>query len=746
MEERKLFCCPESEAKRWQNCEWKGKPGSCFDNHCNLNSQVQLATSAFGLGEPCFPRSERSRVFCCEPSDGAPLFLPVPLEWLFPKPPPNDDADVEFDLQLDNTWGTGEAKTSEDDDPDDASFSFVVLTSPDEIQVSLDKRDGSHWELYSCQDTADEGEQTIQMFCTDASESSNCGKIHLGHGVPGTILEMPEGCGPGKYAVAKSMKESAKQTLPAHLAKRNYGHKPVIYDLTFDYDFRRVPRDLGTTQMRIDFSNEEGYWDTVVDEAAKTKRKRSLKAAGGNHKRWLEDEWRDDLHFGGLSREELHKRWFGSNVLDWLKKLVSPKIKTGVAHTVDESFTATLIDKTWSCTIGGVDVDAKLLVAATAHVQVDTSFGLTIITTLGVPPDLSKSYLYFKNKGNVEAIFTLDALGEAKFETQDWKLGGLDNFPGATLRVPGIATIGPNFILYASADASLVLSGHLESKVTLATWDVRQTYPDQGTDYQPTAVDAPNPGADKIGQPTFDYSLTAEGDITAHLKPTFEFGIKFDDWLKVDSCYVDLVADGYLRFHAKAELSSDASVCPFEYGVDVGANLYAYVTAPFPGWERSKFNIGPRWEKQLIKGGTCPTHTKRDIGGAWPLDSYQMHANETYGLGKRAAEVAPSKELPANCFICPSSDEPATECSAITGWDDGELDGDLSSKRKRDLDDELHFFEERAAKNIKFCSGPRLAAISPRFDSSGDYVKVITSLESAGMQQTNHQHGSRTPA
>lgn len=76
---------------------------------------------------------------------------------------------------------------------EDAEFGFVVLTSPEQIQVSLDKRDGSHWELFDCFDAVSEKEHTIRMMCTDSSEIGNCGKIHLGHGVPGTIIEMPKG-------------------------------------------------------------------------------------------------------------------------------------------------------------------------------------------------------------------------------------------------------------------------------------------------------------------------------------------------------------------------------------------------------------------------------------------------------------------------------------------------------------------------------------------------------------------------
>lgn len=72
-----------------------------------------------------------------------------------------------------------------------------------------------------------------------------------------------------------------------------------------------------------------------------------------------------------------------------------------------------------------------------AHVQVDTSFGLTIIATLAFPPDLSNSYLYFKNNGKITATFQLDAVASISYSSGDIKMIGLDDFPGATFRVPG---------------------------------------------------------------------------------------------------------------------------------------------------------------------------------------------------------------------------------------------------------------------------------------------------------------------
>lgn len=87
-------------------------------------------------------------------------------------------------------------------------------------------------------------------------------------------------------------------------------------DLTFDYDFHRVPRDMGDTLLWIDFSNEPEYLDRVVDEPARRKKvkRRGLNGVSGSHKRWLEEEWRKDAHLSNLAPEELHRRWFGEQV------------------------------------------------------------------------------------------------------------------------------------------------------------------------------------------------------------------------------------------------------------------------------------------------------------------------------------------------------------------------------------------------------------------------------------------------
>ncbi len=103
----------------------------------------------------------------------------VPLDHLFPHSQKGDNDDSDFKLEVDNTWGDGKADTA-DKEPNDATFGFVVLTSPEKAQTSLHKRDGSHGELFNCNDAVSEDEQAIQMFCTDVSETSNCHKISSG--------------------------------------------------------------------------------------------------------------------------------------------------------------------------------------------------------------------------------------------------------------------------------------------------------------------------------------------------------------------------------------------------------------------------------------------------------------------------------------------------------------------------------------------------------------------------------------
>lgn len=199
---------------------------------------------------------------------------------LFPHPGPDSDTE-KLDIKLDRTMG-GQKSAGNSINPDDNAFGFYILTGntyprayittlttslgPEEEITTFDKRDDSHWELLDCDSTSGESRQTVKAVCTNTSEASNCGIIYKGSGVAATIVEMPENCGPGKYAVAVSLEPSKNHTeIHRRLVKRGLEAAPV-FDFTFDYDFSVIEKraDQSNVLVRIDYSDDPGYWSHIV--------------------------------------------------------------------------------------------------------------------------------------------------------------------------------------------------------------------------------------------------------------------------------------------------------------------------------------------------------------------------------------------------------------------------------------------------------------------------------------------------
>jgi chitinase len=735
---QKLYCCPEKEVAKWKNCAWYGKPGNCFDGHCPDMRTVQITDSYFGGSETCGIHANRVRTFCCE-SDGEPLFLPVDLNNLF-EHPPEGGSDTDFTLKTDKTSDGG------DDNPNEAAFQFVVLVSPEALQQSLDKRDGSHWDVFDCNDSVSEGEHTVRMVCNDHTADSNCHKIGLGHGVPGTILQMPKGCGPGKYAVAKSMvpapgKDHTK-LLPRHLSHLA-DLQPVVYELTFDYDFHRVPRDLGNTQMRIDFSNQDEYWDDIVAGSVSRKRdtqgrkrltKRTLQDVGGSHVRWLEEEFRDDFHLDKIAPRDLHARWFGKDILEWLAALVKPEIKREFVHRYDDSVTAKLFEEYWDCpgSVEGVNYDGHLLGQAVLDIEVESSFGFTLIVeSLKLPLNLDKSYLTFYNKGKVTGVVTLEALARVTYEKKKVILNL--PFPGASFKIPGIATIGPQLTVEGTIDASLGMAGLIETKLEIAKWEVRQVMPDTSA-YKPELIDNSKPSLDRTGdfsgikKPEFYAGITASGDVTFKLSAAAEFGVRFDEQWEVEAAAASVVGEVSLTTKFAAGVSTTGT-CPFTYGLDVGARLFARATAPkMFGWAGGEANLTEPWEKTIIKGGSCPelgpipsrrrrrsidllsidgptennvlTGNMSSVGAVEPvltlesmsnngadLHTRHMSGSRMSSLSKRGAVYGPAFKIPVGEFFCPALDNEETiTCEqAYDALEKTNEGGVWHDKRKREI-------------------------------------------------------------
>ena len=197
--------------------------------------------------------------------------LPVPLENLFPEPGEQND-EPEFKIEVD-------ADSGEDLHPNEHSFGckfnvdltlIIILTlivgyimsGPEKELTTLNKRDGSDWELFGCDTDKHDGVQSALMVC-GKDDGHNCDTIFEG-GAADTVVEMPHECGPGKYAMVVSIEPHEDKVVPRHLDGR-IPQSSTIYNLTFDYGFHRLSkRGKSEVLFRVDYSDSPDYWKEVV--------------------------------------------------------------------------------------------------------------------------------------------------------------------------------------------------------------------------------------------------------------------------------------------------------------------------------------------------------------------------------------------------------------------------------------------------------------------------------------------------
>jgi chitinase len=147
--------------------------------------------------------------------------------------------------------------------------------------------------------------------------------------------------------------------------------------------------------------------------------------------------------------------------------------------------------------------------------------------------------------------------------------------------------------------------------------------------HKPELIDNSKPSLDRTGdfsgiqKPEFYAGVTASGDVTFKLSAAAEFGVRFVDKWEIDPAAAAVVGEFSLTTKFAAGISTTGT-CPFTYGLDVGARLFARATAPkMFGWAGGEVDLTDKWEKTIIKGGTCP-----DLG---PIPS-RRRLGRWYGL------------------------------------------------------------------------------------------------------------------
>ncbi|KAG4436704.1 hypothetical protein IFR05_007818 [Cadophora sp. M221] len=585
------FCCESdvvTDQCRWTKgnvalwCEGAGK--------CNGAGEVSVIqdvdngagyqcryTRASGSSMTAAPWVDADLAYCC-PADAmlrGTISLPVPLANLFPDPGlPSDVQRLGVEVQ----------NNGNNQRPNDNAFGFFILSGPKGEMSTMNKRDGSHWEFFNCPKEMTEDRQTVQVVCTVDGPESNCNDIYE-DGVPYTVVEMPNGCGPGKYAMAVSLEPSVNHTTLPHRLVKRLGSKRKIFDFTFDYDFTAVnKRAASSVLLRIDYSDDPGYWDKVVAPPGDPKlRRRQLQEVheqhGGSYKRWIEHTWYKEKR--SMEPHELHERWFSGEVLRWFQLQQEIALKsTTLNRRLDEDIRWKLFDQQIPCKPFGVD-EMYFRSYADLMIHAEASTGFTAIGTLSNLRSFDQSHVWFRSKGRVDASLVFEAFAKLSFHTGQVELFGAQNF-GSPFRVPGLVTIGPNFKVLAS------ISGDATFKFD--------------------SVNPPGePGFTRPALHPLEWDFNAQGEIRVNVIPQVTLGIAFDSD-KVANAEVILGVDNTARIYGNMKYGSgqEFQVC---YGSDASVMLYAELKAP------TLFKINISGRKALKMWGPFPVYPFTCVGG-----------------------------------------------------------------------------------------------------------------------------------
>ena len=119
------------------------------------------------------------------------------------------------------------------------AFGFLVLDGPSSVVQTLRKRDGSHWHIVSCEGMRETG-ATLRMVCLNDSKDSNCHRLHE-RGAEGTVVAMPNGCGPGRLNVPLYM---AYTNLMTSLSSSDFFDLSMTTQITSREETVRFPEPI----------------------------------------------------------------------------------------------------------------------------------------------------------------------------------------------------------------------------------------------------------------------------------------------------------------------------------------------------------------------------------------------------------------------------------------------------------------------------------------------------------------------
>ncbi|KAJ5094625.1 CAZyme family GH18, partial [Penicillium angulare] len=544
------FCCPYNSG--YQDCEWTSCTESCPSDKVVLTQRSALINGS----TPHYCNGDGLYKLCCDP--------PTPTA----NPPVDPSAAFEYPDEKNYSYYLKWEDTDNNESPgygEDDPFAFVMLDGDtDAYDESLvdkwafledeglnSKRDCGARKKRNIftfrEDTFDNVLESYHIRCANLDDNTGCSTIFSG-GASNTIVKMPSAHGAGPYARVISLVPQHSNDKRSNIIPRDTSQ---VYELTVDYDLAAASsEEKGDVNFRVDYTNLLDYFEEVTADPP------------DKRKRW----------FGGFSA--------------WLKK-VTTIVKDSSGYLPLNYFnTIKLFHWDEQCTgkSMSLDIDASLDMGLNA--QYAYYFEGAILPT----PKLISSYAYFSVAPEAQILLTMR--GEAAFQTSSDEIDIISGvtFPG--LSIKGLISIGPELALTGRMDASLVVSGELNTGIVVE-WPKAEVFFPQDSDGKADSVapsklkngddhDAPNSFQVK---PVFEASASAEGNLALTLTPQVKFGISVLNGKLMDG-HLTAGVENTISLGVSASAStglSSGSSAEFCYWADYDYSVFLQANASFLG-------------------------------------------------------------------------------------------------------------------------------------------------------------------
>ncbi|PHH88171.1 hypothetical protein CDD83_7878 [Cordyceps sp. RAO-2017] len=690
---KSALCCPKGRG--FSQCSWsndvpesKDTARLCGPHRCSedevevgraLEPPVPSVLGNESLGYTCdavaaTPGQELRFSYCCAPPGPPADRRPVRPEQLWGGHGAGTAAAPsevlwyysEHSSETEQEDAAGEQKTDgEDDEYGQDPYGFVMLDGPlsaidnsfasvhtvvrEQPHVPIVKRSALTDNQTVLRSVFDHAEETLHVYCNYPAGSEECARIWI-DGAEDTIIRLPAHVGEGPFARIVSIQAAHDEfELPAHhLRHRSLGGlSEPVYELKIDYDFRAIrhKRHAQPVNIRVDYTNLRGYWDSMTVGEALSKRSAdgSLPKLTDWHERVNGVIQRDKalrrrakapvnitkpMEAGGGQGGRLEKRWWGEFTA-WLAKLTAIKkshlgvLPLGWADTIN------LFRSKKGCI--GSGASASLTIDLEAAVNMDLTYAYYFSGTV-IPPSMPDAYAYLGMEPTAYVGLHIEGSAQMQYKSEQTKLIPTITYPG--LAIKGLVSIGPSLDIYGQIEGTVTISGEARAGAHVNFGKAEVYWPQDhessqkyqkllGIDSRPSVPDR------DFLTPVFEADVELDAGLDVTVQPQANFGIQIGGGsLTAGLTIVDAQLSGYLKgglsFQASSHFHTESDQIKYSYGVYLFYNLGYSAHATILGlvnWAlepREAFHPSRRVNVYGPVQGTIPVSSSGDRNSSQP--------------------------------------------------------------------------------------------------------------------------------